>query len=75
MERGPLIRILEHMRGTELELDLIINSRNEPLEIRNVTMVTELHSANGIQITTRQNQIWVDASHVAAAYQARDDGS
>ena len=51
MERGPLIRILENMKGTELELDLIINSRNEPLEIRNVTKVTELHSANGIQIT------------------------
>jgi len=74
MERGPLIRILNDMKGTELELDLIIAGESKPLEIRNVDEVIELHSAHGIKILTHQNQIWVDASHVAAAYQARSDG-
>jgi len=74
MERGPLIRILQDMKGTELELDLIVVGEAKPLEIRNVDDVVELHSSHGIKITTRQNRIWVDASHVAAAYQARSDG-
>jgi len=74
MERGPLIRILSDMKGTGLELDLIISGESKPLEIRNVDDVVELHSSHGIQIMTRQNKIWVDASHVAAAYQARSDG-
>jgi len=74
MERGPLIRILNDMKGTELELDLIVAGETKPLEIRNVTEVIELHSSQGIKITTHQNQIWLDASHVAAAYQARSDG-
>jgi hypothetical protein len=33
----------------------------------------ELHSAHGIKIVTKANEIWIDASHVAAAYQARMD--
>jgi hypothetical protein len=74
MERGPLIRILQEMEGTDLELDLIIAGHSAPLEIRNVEMATELHSSHGVSIMTLQNEIWVDASHVAAAYQARADG-
>jgi hypothetical protein len=74
MERGPLIRILQEMEGTDLELDLIISGQATPIEIRNVEKALELHSSQGISIRTRQNQIWVDASLVAAAYQARSDG-
>ena len=74
MERGPLIRILQDMEGTDLELDLIIAGQVKPLEIRNVEKALELHSSQGISIRARQNQIWVDASLVAAAYQARSDG-
>jgi hypothetical protein len=74
MERGPLIRILQDMEGTDLELDLIIAGQVKPLEVRNVEKALELHSSQGISIRTRQNQIWVDASLVAAAYQARSDG-
>jgi len=62
------------MEGTDLELDLIIAGQVKPLEIRNVEKALELHSSQGISITTRQNQIWVDSSLVAAAYQARSDG-
>ena len=74
MERGPLIRILQEMEGPDLELDLIISGQVKALEIRNVEKALELHSSQGISIRTRQNQIWVDASLVAAAYQARSDG-
>ena len=74
MERGPLIRILQDMEGTDLELDLIIAGQVNPLEVRNVEKALELHSSQGISIRTRQNKIWVDASLVAAAYQARSDG-
>jgi len=74
MERGPLIRILEDMKGSDIELDLIVAGQDRPVEIRNVEDVVELRSSHGIKIVTRQNHIWVDASHVAAAYQARHDG-
>ena len=73
MERGPLIRILNEMKGTDKELDLVIAGESEPVEIRNVVSVEELHSSNGLKVTTKQNYIWVDASHVSAAYQARTD--
>lgn len=73
MERGPLMRILSDMEGTTKELDLIVLGNNEPVEVRNVVDCHELRSANGIQITTKQNYIWVDASHVSVAYQARAD--
>ena len=73
MERGPLLGILREMVGTELELDLTIMGNDDPLEIRNITEVERLHSADGIKITTKQNYIWIDASHVSAAWQARDD--
>jgi hypothetical protein len=74
MERGPLIRILKEMEGTELELDLLISGHPTPFEVRNVEEAVELHSSHGVSIRTRQNQIWIDASLVAAAYQVRSDG-
>lgn len=73
MERGPLMSILVEMRGTDKELDIVLMGEDEPIEIRNVVDVDPLHSANGIRITTKQNYIWVDASHVSAAWQARSD--
>jgi hypothetical protein len=73
MERGPLLKILFDMKGTEKELDLIISGQAQPMEIRNVVEAEELHSAHGIRVTTRQNYIWIDASHVAMAYQVRTD--
>ena len=73
MERGPLIRTLKLMEGTEMELDLIISGQTSRFEIRNVEKAIELHSSHGISITTKQNQIWIDASHVAGAYQVRAD--
>ncbi len=36
-------------------------------------IVEELKSSQGIRVTTEQNYIWLDASHVSAAYQARSD--
>ncbi len=73
MERGPLLRLLDDMKGTEKELDLIVLGDAEPVEIRNVVDVESLQSTHGMKITTRQNYIWVDASHVSVAYQARTD--
>ena len=73
MERGPVIRILRAMIGTDQELDIILSGDDRALELRNVMAVDELHSANGIHITTRQNNIWIDASHVSAMWQARVD--
>lgn len=73
MERGPLITILNEMSGTDKELDLVLLGESDPIEIRNVVAVEPLHSANGIRITTKQNHIWLDASHVSAAWQARTD--
>jgi hypothetical protein len=73
MERGPLIGILREMCGTDKELDLIVMGEDDPVEIRNVVEVEELRSSHGIKITTKQNYIWIDASHVSIAYQARVD--
>ena len=73
MERGPLMKILRDMQGSDKELTLLMIGETEPVEIRNVVAVEELHSAAGIKITTKQNYIWLDASHVSAAYQARTD--
>lgn len=73
MERGPLISVLREMKGTNKELDLLMLGESGPVEVRNVVEVDELHSSHGIKITTKQNYIWIDASHVSAAYQARDD--
>lgn len=73
MERGPLLGILEEMRNTDRELDIVILGEHEPLEVRNVVDVEPLHSSNGLRITTKQNYIWLDASHVSAAWQVRTD--
>jgi hypothetical protein len=73
MERGPLLRILDHMKGTDKELDLIVLGESEPVEIRNVVDVESLQSTHGLKVTTMQNYIWLDASHVSVAYQARTD--
>ena len=73
MERGPLLDILSQLKGTDRELDLVLLGQTDPVEIVNVVNVESLESANGVRITTKQNYIWVDASHVSAAWQARSD--
>ena len=75
MERGPLIEILRDMKNSDKELDIILSggSEDRSFEIRNVVEVEELKSSQGIRVTTEQNYIWLDASHVSAAYQARAD--
>ena len=73
MERGPILTILQEMKGTEKELDMILWGEDNPIEIRNVLDVETLRSANGIRVTTKQNYIWFDASHVSAMWQARTD--
>jgi len=73
MERGPILTILEEMKGTQKELDLILWGEDNPIELRNVIDVETLRSANGIRVTTKQNYIWFDASHVSAMWQARGD--
>ena len=73
MERGPLLAILETMKGTDLELNLTLHGEASPIELRNVVEVEPLMSSQGIKVTTRQNYIWLDAGHVSAAWQARTD--
>ncbi|MCP3903777.1 MAG: hypothetical protein GY715_09095 [Planctomycetes bacterium] len=73
MERLPLLDILADMKGTDRELDLTLMGEDDPIEIRNVVEVEPLRSSHGLKITTRQNYIWLDASHVSAAWQARSD--
>jgi hypothetical protein len=74
VERGPLLKILAEMKGTLKELDLIIVGTSEPIEIRNVVDVDDMRGGGVIKVTTRQNHIWIEASHVAIAYQVRTDG-
>ncbi len=74
MERGPLLKILTDMKGTIKELDLILVGDSKPVEIRNVVDVEDLRGGGVIKVTTRQNHIWIEASHVAVAYQVRTDG-
>jgi len=73
MERGPLFSILKDMKGTTKELDLLMLGESQPVQINNVVDVEELHSSHGLKITTKQNYIWLDTSHVSACYQARAD--
>ena len=73
MERGPLLECLTDMIGTDKELSIIFWGEDSPLEIRNVEQVIELNSQQGIRITTNANQIWIDSSHVSAAWQVRSD--
>ena len=73
MERGPVIRVLRDMIDTDQELDIILRGDERSLEIRNVLAVDELRSEHGLHIQTRQNNIWIDASHVSAMWQVRAD--
>ena len=73
MERGPLLEILDEMTGTDKELDLAMHSEKDRIELRNVVSVVALQSSHGLKVTTKQNYIWIDASHVSAAWQVRDD--
>ena len=73
MERGPIMRVLAEMKGSSKSLLLALQGRQEPVEVQNVKEVVELHSANGIRITTAENDIWVDASHVSAMWHRRND--
>jgi hypothetical protein len=74
MERGPLLKILTEMKGTNKELDIIIVGTSTPVEIRNVVDIDDLRGGGVIKVTTRQNHIWIEATHVALAYQVRTDG-
>jgi hypothetical protein len=65
--------ILTEIKGTTKELDLLMLGESQPVELRNVVDVQELNSPSGLKITTKQNYIWLDASHVSACYQARTD--
>jgi hypothetical protein len=73
MERGPLLEILNDMIGTDKELSIIFWGEDNPLEIRGVEFVERLTSSQGILLKTKSNQIWIDSSHVSAAWQVRDD--
>ncbi len=73
MQRSPLLEVLRAIKGTDREVTLTLVGSSEPLEVRNVVDIEPLHSSHGIKITTKQNYIWLDASHVAAAWQARAD--
>lgn len=73
MERGPLMEILNSMIGSDKELSVILWGEDSPLEIRNVEAVEHLTSTQGIHIKTKQNNIWVDSSHVSAVWQVRED--
>ena len=43
---------------------------SQPIKIDDVVDVEELHSSHGLKITTKQNYISLDASHVSACYRA-----
>ena len=73
MQRSPLLEILQSLKGSDKEVTLTLAGKAPPLEIHNVIDVEPLHSSHGIKVTTKQNYIWLDASHVAAAWQVRAD--
>ena len=73
MERGPLLEILTDMVDTDKELSIVLWGEDTPIEIRQVLHAEKLTSDQGILIKTLSNLIWVDSSHVSAAWQVRDD--
>ncbi|MEE2912913.1 MAG: hypothetical protein VX436_03820 [Planctomycetota bacterium] len=73
MERGPLMEVLSEMIGTDKELSIVLWGEDKPIEIRNVEFVEQLTSTQGILVKTKSNNIWLDSSHVSAAWQARND--
>jgi len=73
MERGPLLEILTDMIDTDKELSIVLWGEDTPIEIRQVLHAEKLTSSQGILIKTLSNLIWIDSSHVSAAWQVRDD--
>lgn len=73
MDRKTLLRIFKEMRGTDKELDVIIAGDSKPVEFRNVVEADALPGKGAIKVTTKQNVIWLDTTHVAVAYQVRSD--
>lgn len=73
MERSQLFNILHDMKGTDKELSLLMLGEVQPIEVRNLVDVAELKDSHVIKVTTKQNYIWLEASHVSGAYQARAD--
>ena len=63
--------MLEDMVGSAKELDLHMTGASETVELRNVEKVESLISEHGIRVTTKQNVIYIDASHVSMAWQTR----
>ena len=57
MERGPILTILEDLKGTGKELDMILWGEDNPIEIRNVISVETLRSPWRIRVTTKQNHL------------------
>jgi hypothetical protein len=73
MERGPLLEILTDMIDTDKELSIVLWGEDSPIEIRQVIHAEKLTSSHGILIKTQSNLIWIDSSHVSAAWQVRSD--
>ena len=73
MEREPLLEILSEMIGTNKELSIMFYGKDNELEVVDVHEVEKLTSSQGIHIKTKANNIWIDSSHVSAAWQVRDD--
>jgi hypothetical protein len=73
MERGPLMEVLTDMIGTDKELSIVLWGEDSPIEIHGVETVEKLTSSQGILIKTKSNLIWLDSSHVSAAWQVRAD--
>ena len=73
MERGPLLEVLTDMIGTDKELSIVLWGEDSPIEIRQIKHAEKLTSSQGIHIKTASNNIWLDSSHVSAAWQARSD--
>tara|TARA_B100000959_G_scaffold161004_1_gene168577 strand:- start:1742 stop:1966 length:225 start_codon:yes stop_codon:yes gene_type:complete len=73
MERGPLLEILHDMVGTNKELSIMFYGKDNELEVMDVEFVEKLTSSQGIRLKTKANNIWIDSSHVSAAWQVRDD--
>jgi|TARA_Y100000294_G_C8385100_1_gene268381 hypothetical protein len=73
MERGPLLEILNSMVGTNKELSIMFYGKDNELEVMDVEHVEKLTSSQGIHLKTKSNKIWIDSSHVSAAWQVRDD--
>ena len=70
MERGPLIQVLEDMVGSAKELDLHMTGASVRWSSK-CGKGGSLISQHGIRVTTKQNVIYIDASHVSMAWQTR----